>query len=133
VISLLSPLVRDPGRPRQSFRTSDAAGIAAGIIGVGAASVRLTRAGADALIDRARAAGRGGQANGAAGPRATDATSLSAVSELVYELLDAHEDTAQMAAWFRCDPDWREHLQRLQTLQRQGRETLAHLCLDTAR
>lgn len=112
---------------------SDAAGIAAGIIGVGAASVRLTRAGADALVDHARVAGRRREADGDAGSRSTGATSLSAVCELVYELLDAHEDTAQMAAWFRCDPDWREHLERLQTLQRKGRETLAHTCLDTAR
>ena len=112
---------------------SDVAGIAAGIIGVGAASARLARAGADALIDHTRAAGRGGEATAAAGPRATEATPLSAVSELVYELLDAQEETMQMAAWFRCDPDWREHLDRLQMLQRRGRETLAHTCLDTAR
>jgi hypothetical protein len=111
VISLLAPLVRDPGRPRL-IRTPDAAGIAAGILGGGG-----ERAGRS---DTHRGAGDGDQ-------------SLNAVSALVYDLPDAHQDTARMAAWFRCDPDWREHLERLQALQRTGSETLAHLCLDNAR
>jgi hypothetical protein len=132
VIPLLSPLVRDPGRPRQSIRVSDAAGIAAGIIGVGAASARLARAGADALLADTRSGTERSLRRTTTRQVPRDA-SLSALGKLVYQLLDAHEDTAQMAAWFRGDPDWRLHLERLQRLQRTSRETLAHLGLDDAR
>jgi hypothetical protein len=46
--------------------------------------------------------------------------------ELVYELLDAHDDTARLAA----DPDafrWQIHLAYLRDLQRTGRELLARV------
>jgi hypothetical protein len=45
--------------------------------------------------------------------------------ELVYELLDAHSDTAQLADGLAEDPGWAAHLHYLQALQRLGRETLA--------
>lgn len=54
----------------------------------------------------------------------------SLVASLVYELLDAHDDTARMAAELEPDPLWRAHLEYLRALQRKGRETLAHLALD---
>ena len=47
------------------------------------------------------------------------------VTELVYELLDAHDDTAQLAAGFG-DLAWELHLDYLRTLQRRAREILAH-------
>jgi hypothetical protein len=56
----------------------------------------------------------------------------SAVASLVYELLDAHDDTAQMASDLEFDPVWEAHLDYLRALQRKGRETLAHMQLDRA-
>lgn len=55
-----------------------------------------------------------------------------AVVALVYELLDAHDDTAQMASELEPDPLWQAHLDYLRALQRKGRETLAHLNPDQA-
>jgi hypothetical protein len=48
----------------------------------------------------------------------------------VYELLDAHDDTAQMASDLVLDPVWEAHLDYLRALQRKGRETLAHMRVD---
>jgi hypothetical protein len=45
---------------------------------------------------------------------------------LVYELLDAHCDTARIAQALDSDPDWAAHLEYLRQLQRVGRELLAH-------
>jgi hypothetical protein len=49
---------------------------------------------------------------------------------LIYELLDAHDDTAQMAAEFTEDPVWQAHLEYLRGLQRKGRELLARIALE---
>jgi hypothetical protein len=46
---------------------------------------------------------------------------------LVYELLDAHADTAELAAELRGERRWAAHLDYLQALQRTGRETLAQM------
>jgi hypothetical protein len=54
------------------------------------------------------------------------------VTALIYELLDAHEDTARLATELSDGPTWRSHLEYLRRLQRIGRETLAHLSLDDA-
>jgi hypothetical protein len=45
--------------------------------------------------------------------------------ELVYELMDAHDDTARMAGELASDVRWAAHLDYLQRLQRVGREFLA--------
>jgi hypothetical protein len=45
---------------------------------------------------------------------------------LVYELLDAHEDTTRLASGQELDGRWRAHLNYLGDLQRVGRELLAH-------
>jgi hypothetical protein len=47
------------------------------------------------------------------------------VSELVYELLDAHVDTMRLAGALDDDPAWAAHLDYLRDLQRVGREALA--------
>jgi hypothetical protein len=47
------------------------------------------------------------------------------VTELVYELLDAHVDTIRMAADLDEDPAWAAHLDYLRDLQRIAREALA--------
>ena len=47
------------------------------------------------------------------------------VTELVYELLDAHVDTLRMAGDLDGDPAWAAHLDYLRDLQRVGREALA--------
>ena len=51
---------------------------------------------------------------------------------LIYELLDAHDDTARMAADPTLDPTWGPHLDYLRALQRKGREVLARATLDQA-
>ena len=48
------------------------------------------------------------------------------VTELLYELLDAHVDTMRMASGLDGDPAWAAHLDYLRDLQRVGREALAH-------
>ena len=52
-------------------------------------------------------------------------TAESPVTELVYELLDAHADTLRMARDLDVDLAWAAHLEYLRDLQRVGRETLA--------
>ncbi len=47
------------------------------------------------------------------------------VTELVYELLDAHLDTMRMARDLDTDQAWAAHLDYLRDLQRVGREALA--------
>ena len=44
---------------------------------------------------------------------------------LIYELLDAHDDTTRLAADLASDSMWRPHLVYLRDLQRAGREVLA--------
>ena len=48
---------------------------------------------------------------------------------LVYELLDAHGDTVDLAQQPVAseDPAWAAHVDYLQTLQRLGRETLSRV------
>lgn len=48
------------------------------------------------------------------------------VSELIYELLDAHVDTMRLAGELESDANWAAHLAYLRDLQRVGREALAH-------
>ncbi len=47
------------------------------------------------------------------------------LARLVYELLDAHADTVQLAHDQSTDLLWRAHLHYLRDLQRTGREILA--------
>jgi hypothetical protein len=47
------------------------------------------------------------------------------VVELVYELLDAHDDTRRLAAELGSDVRWAAHIDYLKRLQRVGREVLA--------
>jgi hypothetical protein len=51
----------------------------------------------------------------------------SAAVELIYELLDAHHDTAELARGLESDPLWQAHLEYLRALQCKGRELLAQL------
>ena len=54
--------------------------------------------------------------------------------ELIYELLDAHDDTARLAFEMgELDPAWRAHLEYLRALQRKGREAVAQLALEVNR
>jgi hypothetical protein len=46
---------------------------------------------------------------------------------LIYELLDAHQDTAELAERLWADPQWAAHLDYLCALQRTGRELLARM------
>jgi hypothetical protein len=47
------------------------------------------------------------------------------LGELVYELLDAHDDTARLTADLSGDARWQAHLAYLRDLQRIGRARLA--------
>ena len=58
-----------------------------------------------------------------------DAARLDALTGLVYELLDAHQDTIDLAGSLPGDP-WRAHIDYLRALGRTGRELLA-LAHDT--
>jgi hypothetical protein len=49
------------------------------------------------------------------------------ITTLVYELLDAHDDTARLAEHLESDQRWGAHLAYLRDLQRVARETLAQL------
>jgi hypothetical protein len=53
--------------------------------------------------------------------------------DFVYELLDAHDDTADLASGWATDLSWRTHLDYLRALQRKGRELLAHSTVEEAR
>jgi hypothetical protein len=46
------------------------------------------------------------------------------LAELVYELLDAHTDKAQLVDGLSNDPSWAAHLDCQRGLQRKGREML---------
>jgi hypothetical protein len=50
--------------------------------------------------------------------------------DLVYELLDAHDDTARLVRAEGYEGAWDEHLDYLRNLQRVGREMLAHTAYD---
>lgn len=54
------------------------------------------------------------------------------VESLVYELLDAHADTAALAAELQRDPCWAAHLDYLRALQRAGRHALAQMSIEDA-
>jgi hypothetical protein len=49
------------------------------------------------------------------------------LSELVYELLDAHADTISLAGDWPESDAWLAHLDYIRDLQRVGRERLARL------
>ena len=49
------------------------------------------------------------------------------VTELLYELLDAHVDTIALAGTLEQNQSWAAHLDYLRDLQRVGRETLARV------
>jgi hypothetical protein len=51
---------------------------------------------------------------------------------LVYELLDAHQDTVRLGAARAEDPLWQAHEHYLRDLQRVGREALARITSGTA-
>lgn len=52
------------------------------------------------------------------------------LAALIYELLDAHDDTARLATDLVRNPRWRAHLAYLRDLQRVGRETLAGMSIE---
>jgi hypothetical protein len=60
------------------------------------------------------------------------ATDTYYLADLVYELLDAHEDTARLVADTEADPQWEAHLDYLRGLQRIGREALAKFTASAA-
>jgi hypothetical protein len=57
------------------------------------------------------------------------ASTSTRITTLVYELLDAHDDTAALAAGLG-DIAWELHLDYLRALQRKGRELLAQIAAD---
>ena len=54
------------------------------------------------------------------------------LGELVYELLDAHDDTARLAAEPADDVSWQAHVAYLRDLQRVGRAMLAQATAEDA-
>jgi len=93
------------------------------IVPLGAAAVRAV---ALALVD---GTAEHGAASGCS-PNSQSA-SLPIQIALIYELLDAHGDTARLADALRGpDLPWESHLEYLRALQRRGREILAQLELE---
>jgi hypothetical protein len=62
--------------------------------------------------------------------RHTTYADASELGQWVGELLDAHLDTAWLAANLVGEAQWQMHLQYLSDLQRRGREALARLHPD---
>ena len=54
-------------------------------------------------------------------------TQIDRLTELAYELLDAHSDTARLSEQLTDDVEWVAHLGYLRDLQRVGREVLARM------
>ena len=67
------------------------------------------------------------RARSLAGPDRGDELAL-----LIYELLDAHDDTVRLGDARESDLRWRAHLDYLRRLQRVGREALARTTADDA-
>ena len=53
-----------------------------------------------------------------------ESTRQSLLIDLIYELLDAHSDTVELASPID-DPAWEAHTDYVRALQRRGREILA--------
>ncbi len=53
------------------------------------------------------------------------------LESLVYELLDAHQETARLAVDLEWDPEWSDHLASLRQLQRVSREVLSATSVAT--
>jgi hypothetical protein len=58
-------------------------------------------------------------------PMAASPWPCEQLTRLVYELLDAHDDTARIASGQNLDAHWQAHLSYLRDLQRVARELLA--------
>jgi hypothetical protein len=121
-----------------SLRAEALSGDGRGIGSVLAAALQAAIAAAEAV--RGALAGRGPSsvlALGAPGSTGRDTRDETArcrptlhAEALVYELLDAHADTAELADELRGEPQWAAHLDYLRALQRTGRETLAQMEKD---
>jgi predicted NAD/FAD-dependent oxidoreductase len=57
---------------------------------------------------------------------------LTQLARLVDELLDAHADTADLAAELAYEPAWAAHLEYLRALRRNGKEMLARASLEVS-
>jgi len=89
---------------------------------------RAKQLGADALVSVLSAiAVRARKDEGSPRPITSPApmSTTAELSELIYELLDAHYDTAVLARELTSDAGWSAHLSYLCELQRVGRARLA--------
>ena len=92
---------------------------------------RMLCAGGQVLTDALRAILAGSRVE-APTPRrpGRGAQTAGDVTGLIYELLDAHYDTAQLAAELAVDTRWGNHLEYLSDLQRVAREALASMAQE---
>jgi hypothetical protein len=81
----------------------------------------MTRVGAIVRRARGRLYSHASAAGPSAGPdqRSNPRIATNPV-ELIYELLDAHADTLDLAGYLSYDPDWAAHVEYLRSLQRTG-------------
>jgi hypothetical protein len=104
-------------RPAALFGTADGDARLAGLLSLLTGAQAWAKTSADSLVRHVRLAGSGQPLSPAdAGRR---------LESLIYELLDAHQQTARLAQDMEWDPDWREHLAQLRRLQRMSREVLS--------
>jgi len=117
--------------------------VAAAVVNGGASLLRVVtgavRGGVSAMTadprplrDTAAAASQRSRADRAASRGAEPGTYPESIA-LIYELLDAHCDTAELAEELSYDLEWRCHLEYLRALQRKGREVLAQMSTDASR
>jgi hypothetical protein len=92
----------------------------------------LGRAGADAVLGRVSSISTADAPPACASSAASDQESgpawLPDVAVLIRELLDADDETAELA----CSPFWQAHPEYPRAQQRTGREALAHMSLQEA-
>src|SRR3954454_14740096 len=101
-----------------AIKRQAAAGAGGAVVGLrfGAAGRRAHAA--------AQAVHPGATGTSGGGDHRSQAEAGAGLTELAYELLDAHTDTAQLIDGVH-DPSWAAHLDYLRALQRKGREMLA--------
>jgi hypothetical protein len=83
------------------------------------------RASADSLLQHAQSSELAALAPGRQAVAGSHPETRRPLEALIYDLLDAHHETARLAEGLRWDPEWCDHLEDLRRLQRVTREALS--------
>jgi hypothetical protein len=99
----------------------------AGLLSVLAGAQAWARTSADSLLRHVRASQLATAPHGSRRAVQGETEVLHQLEDIVYRLLDAHQDTTRLAEGLDWDPEWSEHLDYLRQLQRRTREALSAL------